>query len=343
MSSDPIDTLAKKGQLIQDEIKRLIKYRSTPDFEEVVGWQIDCGGKRIRPALTLLIVEAIGNKSIQETAILTTAAAVELIHNYSLVFDDIIDQGDLRRGKKTTRAKYGDELAIIAGLQLREIIDEAARQAGQEYFPKLSKLYSSTIDEMVEGERLDVLYEQKERSYDYYKSYQQKIVTEKDYMNMIWGKTGSLIKASCVAGAIIGDGSKDHITAAGEFGTGIGYAFQIMDDYLDLFAGAELGKQKGKDIIERKFGNYPLIKALQNLPADKKQELVEAIEGDYPESERVPKALNLIKQGKGDIEAKKTANELVQKAKSALETHFPQSKARDMLSGLAEYIVSRLY
>ncbi|MFX0113259.1 MAG: polyprenyl synthetase family protein [Candidatus Hodarchaeota archaeon] len=343
MSTDPMKILAEKGQMIREPMKRILKIRTSSDFEEVVHWQVECGGKRIRPALTILFAEAVGKKSAQDPHVIAAAAGIELIHNYSLILDDIIDQGNVRRGKPTTRAQYGDEMAILAAIQHREAIYHAARETGSEYFAEVIQYYSQAISEMAEGERLDVLFEQKDRPYPYYAKHRYDMVTEEEYLKMIHGKTASLIRAACAVGAIVGGGTKEQIKAAEEYGTAAGYAFQIMDDYLDLFGDEKLGKDIGKDIIEKKLGNIALIKALQNLPPKKQEELLNALRSDRSDEERVSKVMDLINQGNGKSLARESSEEHVTKAKTTLETSFRESEARMILSKMAEYVVSRLY
>jgi geranylgeranyl diphosphate synthase type I len=343
MSTDPMKILAEKGQMIREPMKRVLKIGTSSDFEEVVHWQVECGGKRIRPALTMLFAEAVGKKSGQDPQVIAAAAGIELIHNYSLILDDIIDQGNVRRGKPTTRAEYGDEMAILAAIQHRESIHHAARETGSECFPEVIWHYSQAISEMAEGERLDVLFEQKDRSYPYYTKHKYDKVTEEEYLKMIHGKTASLIRAACAVGAIVGGGTEEQIKAAEEYGIAAGYAFQIMDDYLDLFGDEKLGKDIGKDIIEKKLGNIALIKALQNLSPEKQEDLLNALKSDLPDEERISKVMDLINQGKGKSLARESSEKYVNNAKSALETSFPESEARMILSKMADYIVSRLY
>lgn len=335
--------LVEKGQIVKEPMKRFLKIGTSPEFEEIMRWQVESGGKRLRSALVLSFAKAIGKRSPQDPTIVAAAAGIELIHNMSLVYDDIIDQATTRRGKPTTRAKFGDEMAILAGIQHRECIYQAARETGSDYFPEVSRLFSEAISKLVEGERLDVLFEQRDRPFPYFTKHKYDRVTEKDYLQMINGKTASLIKAACAVGALVGGGTEKQIEAAGEFGTAIGHAFQIMDDYLDLFGDKKLGKEIGKDIIERKLGNIVIIKALQNLSHEKQEALLETMRSDLHEKELVSKVMDLINQGNGRSLTRKSAQEFIDKAKKALEENFLDSDARKELAKIAGYVVSRLY
>ncbi|MHA2501055.1 MAG: polyprenyl synthetase family protein [Candidatus Hodarchaeales archaeon] len=160
---------------------------------------------------------------------------------------------------------------------------------------------------------------------------------------MINGKTASLIRAACIVGCIVGGGNDQQIEAAREYGYAAGLAFQIIDDYLDLLGDEKLGKPIGKDIIERKLGNYVLIKALQGLPSEKQELLLETIQADLPDDERVEKAMELINQTDGARLAKETALNHIEKAKTPLDASYLDSSAKSMLISIADYLVSRLY
>ncbi|MCW4033377.1 MAG: polyprenyl synthetase family protein [Candidatus Bathyarchaeota archaeon] len=343
MSTDPMKILIEKGQIVKEPMIRFLKIGTSPEFEEIMRWQVESGGKRIRPALALSFAKAIGKRDPQDPTIIVAAAGIELIHNMSLIYDDIIDQATTRRGKPTTRAEFGDEMAILAGIQHRECIYQAARETGSDYFPEVSRLFSEAISEVVEGERLDVLFEQKDRPFPYFTKHKYDLVVEEDYLQMINAKTASLIRAACAVGALVGGGTEKQIEAAGEFGTAIGHAFQIMDDYLDLFGDKKLGKEIGKDIIEQKLGNIVIIKALQNLSHEKQEVLLETMRSDLREEERVSKVMDLINQGNGRSLTRKSAQEFIDKAKKALEENFPDSDERRVLAKIADYVVSRLY
>ncbi|MFQ6125431.1 MAG: polyprenyl synthetase family protein [Candidatus Heimdallarchaeota archaeon] len=343
MSTDLMKILAEKGQIIQEPMKRFLKIGTSPELEEIVIWQVESGGKRIRPALVLLFAEAIGKRSSQDPSIVAAAAGIELIHNMTLVYDDIIDQATLRRGKPTSRAEFGDEMAIMAGIQQREAVYHAARATGPKFFPKVSRMFSEAISELVEGERLDILFEQKDRPYSYYKKYKYDRITEADYLQMIKRKTASLIRTACAVGTLVSGGTVTQIAAAEKFGTAVGCAFQIMDDYLDLFGDERLGKVIGKDIIRRKLGNIVIIKALQNLPHTKQELILEIMRSNLPEEERVSKVMELINQGNGRSLAKESAEEFIVKAKKALEANFPDSNVRNILAQIADFVVSRLF
>ena len=244
------------GSSVEQKMYDYLLKDTHPDFIDLVKWQTYTGGKRLRPGLTLLFAEAFGANANDSKA-LSAAAGIELIHTYSLILDDIIDKGDLRRGKLTTRAKFGGEFAILSAIIHREAVYEAAK-ATEEYFNRSLEIYSKAIRQITEGERLDILFEQKEdRPSEYFMNHKYSSVSIEEYENMINGKTASLIIAACEIGALVGGASEDDQKIVAEYGYATGIAFQIADDYLDIFTESDkFGKVVYKDIIEQKLGNF---------------------------------------------------------------------------------------
>jgi len=257
--------LSTLGKSVEQKMYEFLLKDIHPDFKDLVSWQTHTGGKRLRPALTLLFAQALG-ASPDDSEVLSAAAGIELIHTYSLILDDIIDRGDLRRGQPTTRAKYGDEFAILSAIIHREAVYEAAKATGK-YITQSIAIYSEATRRLTEGERLDVLFEQKEeREHEYFIKHRFHEVTLADYRRMITGKTAALLAAACRLGAIVGGASLDEQACAEKYGWSVGIAFQIADDYLDIFSAVDtFGKVIYKDIIEQKLGNYVIVQALKML------------------------------------------------------------------------------
>lgn len=315
------------------------------DFKDLVRWQTETGGKRLRPALTLVFSQAFGAQQ-EDMKALAAAAGIELIHTYSLILDDIIDRGDLRRGKSTVRAKYGDEFAILSAIIHREAVYEAAKATG-EHFNETISLYSDTIRHLTEGERLDILFEQKEeRKHEYFQKNRYNLVTLKDYQRMIAGKTASLIAAACKLGAIIGGASLEEQICAERFGWATGVAFQIADDYLDIFAiSKEFGKQVYKDIVERKLGNFVIVQALESLGDNDAGLLREHLTNlDLSDEDRIKNCVPLIEKSNAKEITMKEAEKWVNKAVLTLSTvNLKNEEERDTLEKIAEFSIKRAF
>jgi geranylgeranyl pyrophosphate synthase len=337
--------LSTLGQSAESKMHEFLLKEVHSKFKDLVVWQTDTGGKRLRPALTLLFAKAFG-APYDDPKALSAAAGIELIHTYSLILDDIIDRGDLRRGKQTTRAKYGDEFAILSAIIHREAVYEAAK-ATDEHFSDTIDLYSQTIRKLTEGERLDILFEQKDdREHDYFRTHRYKEVTLNDYRTMIAGKTASLITAACTLGAIIGGASQADQEKAGEYGRAAGIAFQIADDYLDIFAVSDkFGKEVYKDIIEQKLGNFVIVKALQLLqPKDSQLFQKYLTDRKLSDKERVEKCIPLLEKSKVKEVVMKEAEEWSSKAISKLGTiQFKDDSVKTILEKVAEFTVKRAF
>ena len=315
------------------------------EFKDLIAWQTKAGGKRLRPALTLLFAQAFG-ASLDDPEVLAAAAGIELIHNYSLILDDIIDRGELRRGKPTVRAKYGDEFAILAGIIYREAVYEAAKATGKHVTAAIT-IYSETIRKLVEGERLDILFEQNdERTHEYFQAHRYSTVTLEEYVRMIAGKTASLLAAACRLGALIGGASVNEQMCAENYGWAAGMAFQIADDYLDMFAiSDEFGKEVYKDIIEQKLGNFVVIQALMKLKKDDANLLKEyLIDPTLSDEERVRKCAPLIEKSNIKEIVMKEAEKWAHKAKMILRTvDFQNEDLLIVLEKIAEFSVRRAF
>ena len=216
---------------------------------EAMRYSLDAGGKRLRPILTLAAAEAVAGSSVSvESAIelaLPAACAVELIHTYSLIHDDLpaMDDDSLRRGRPTNHVVHGEGMAILAGDGL--LTEAFALLAAEPRDPALAARKIRTIQTiavaaggggMVGGQAIDLL-AVGSSTFDQY-----------SLQDMHARKTGALIRAAAVAGAIMGGGSDEEIRAVDEYGRHLGLAFQIVDDILDVEGDAkDLGKTAGKD------------------------------------------------------------------------------------------------
>ncbi|MFX0185189.1 MAG: polyprenyl synthetase family protein [Candidatus Hodarchaeota archaeon] len=343
--SDVFTHMSKLSNSVEPIMLKFLLKDVHTDFKDLVQWQTKTGGKRLRPALTLLFSQAFGASDYNPEA-LAAAAGIELIHTYSLILDDIIDRGDLRRGEPTVRAKYGDEFAILAAIIHREAIYEAARATGR-FFDSTIRIYSETIRRLTEGERLDILFERKEdRHHEYFLNHRYSSVTQNDYRKMIVGKTAALLAAACKLGAIIGGASLDEQVCSEKFGWASGIAFQIADDYLDIFAvSKEFGKEVYKDIIEQKLGNFVVVQALRLLDQEKADQLKKFLtDPSLSDEERILKCMPLIEVSTAKEMAMKEAEKWAHKAKMVLSTiSLKNEDLRAILEKLAEFAVRRAF
>ncbi|MFQ6124393.1 MAG: polyprenyl synthetase family protein [Candidatus Heimdallarchaeota archaeon] len=336
---DMIEVLKEIGSMTDATIYNLLEKESSENFFDAVKFLITTGGKRVRPALTLLFCEAAGG--IRKEAY-GPAAGIELLHNYSLIMDDIIDNSTLRRGNPTVWKKYGIPIALLIGMHYREAAFEATKQVHNA--EQINELFSQAIRAMIEGERLDILFEQAGRTEPYILQHRYQDVTRDAYFDMIGRKTAEIIKVACQAGVLCAyHASKELLTTAGKYGWNAGLAFQLIDDYLDLFAQEEkFGKEIGKDIKEHKLGNLVIIYSLEELEEERRNKLLNIIRQEKPDQKDVSWVISTLKSTNGPVRVKKEAKRLEEEAKNAIAV-FPDSEAKQLLIDLVEFIVDRTY
>lgn len=239
-----------ENQIIDKEPKNLY---------DPISYILSLGGKRIRPVLTLLTTEIFDT---DYKLALPAALAVEVFHNSSLVHDDIIDEDPIRRGKPTVHKKWNTNIAILAG----DAMIILTYHYLQEYEPNLAKALTKAVNKMgievCEGQTWDVDFETRQD------------VTVSEYLKMIEYKTGALIATSMKMGAIIAQTSQENCDLIYDFGLNVGLAFQLQDDYLDLFGDTPtFGRRLCGDIISNKK-TYLYFKALEILSKSEKQQLM---------------------------------------------------------------------
>lgn len=244
--------------VVNAELDRLLPAESVPPgkVHAAIRWCVLAGGKRFRPLLTLAVGEALGAANKQ---LLATACALEMIHTYSLIHDDLpsMDDDDLRRGRATCHIRFGEAVAILAGDALQTLafqtISEDQELSAVKRMQLVSEIAraSGTPDGMVAGQAHDLEAESREVGAE-----------ELEQIHRL--KTGALILAAARSGAIIADASASELAAITDYSAHLGLLFQITDDLLDITATAEaLGKTPGKDMRSRK-ATYP---ALYGIPA----------------------------------------------------------------------------
>lgn len=288
---------------------------------------IKAGGKKFRPALTLLSCQAVGGKP--EKA-LKAAAAIELTHTFSLIHDDIMDNDDTRRGKPAVHKVWGEPLAVLAGDSLFaksfELLSQSAEDniAYERVVDALQVLTNSCIN-ICEGQALDMAFE------DTFN------VTKDEYMNMIYKKTGDLITASTTIGAIMGGASSNEIQALRTYGKQIGLAFQIQDDYIDLTGDESIGKPVGSDLVEGKK-TLMVVYALEKANKEDHDRLVELLEAN--DESIIPEAMEILEKYGAINYARSKAYDCVIESKQALSI-LPDSDAKDALFKLADFVFTR--
>jgi geranylgeranyl diphosphate synthase, type I len=336
MSPDPLTKIIKIGRKVDPIIFKTLAEASSPKFQSPVAYHFRTGGKRMRATLVLLACAACGGKIADG---LNPAALVEMIHNYSLVMDDLIDRGLVRRGKPTVRVQFGDSVALLIAMLYREALDDLIEKC---ISPRKTRMVAiQSMKDIIEGERLDMLLEQAGREDPYLKTQRVLNPTFSLYVEMIGKKTAALFKAASEIGAYSARANLQVVRSLGEFGWKAGLAFQVMDDVLDI-CGHETGKQLGKDIIEHKLGNAVILTAIRYLPPNKRSEILTALKSEKASQAMVMKVRQLVMETPAERDCREIAKKYLHEAKSHLSV-LERSVYRDGLATLSEAIVSRTF
>jgi len=312
------------NELMQVELEFERQARSNVQVIDYLGEYLRAsGGKRVRPALTILSNYAVGGDGSRYNSI-RMATVMEFLHTATLVHDDIIDKADTRRKRPTVNALYGNETAVLMGDWLYMSAFETS--LAERSLPVLDILTSVTR-KMTEGEILQLTL------------LGEADVSEAQYFDVLKRKTAYLFSASCEIGAILGGASEKQQTALRDYGLYLGTAFQLIDDLLDFTSNEEaLGKAAGADLLGGKV-TLPLIYLRDTEPSAR--EMVETVlrEGKYS-SVKPQDLLDAIVRSGALEQARARANEYAENACTALDI-LPDSDYCDSLRALPTYILNR--
>lgn len=253
-------SIEKITEIIENEIKQ-IDFKSKPsELYLPIYYALESGGKRIRPALTLLACNLFSDNI--NNAVLP-AIGLEVFHNFTLLHDDIMDKADLRRNRATVHKKWSDNVAILSGDAMMIKSYNFFYNLSPDLFKKTFEIFNKTALQVCEGQQFDMNFESIEN------------VSQSDYLKMIELKTAVLLGASLKIGAIIGGADAQQADLLYDFGKNLGISFQLHDDYLDSFGNqAIFGKKIGGDITANKK-TFLYIKALELADNRVKKNLIE--------------------------------------------------------------------
>jgi octaprenyl-diphosphate synthase len=308
-------------------VDRLIRDRLASDvvlINQVAEYIVGAGGKRLRPMLLLLAAGAAGGEAAIDARAHQLAAVVEFIHTATLLHDDVVDESDMRRGRRTANSVWGNAASVLVGdfLYSRsfQLMVELQRM-------EVMQLLADTTNRIAEGEVLQLLHI---RNPD---------TDEAAYLRVIERKTAVLFAAATRLGGLLADAPAAQCDALEAFGLDLGYAFQIADDVLDYAADAEaLGKNLGDDLAEGK-ATLPLIHAIAHSDASTSARLREIVSnGDVDALDEV---LAAIRSTGGLDYSRGRAAQYAMRAEAALGA-LPENAYTDALRGLAHYAVSRV-
>jgi octaprenyl-diphosphate synthase len=281
------------------------------------------GGKRVRPALTLLSDYAVGGDASRYNSI-RMATVMEFLHTATLVHDDVIDNAETRRNRPSINSRFGNQTAVLMGDWLYMSAFETS--LAERSLPVLDILTAVTR-KMTEGELLQLTL------------LGRTDISEEQYFDVLQRKTAYLFSACCEIGAILGGGTGEQQTALGEYGMKLGTAFQLVDDVLDFTATDEvLGKPAGLDLVEGKL-TLPLIYLLEKEPQWRTRLQTVMRDGNYHSVTR-EELLEAVERTGAMERARRRALEFAELARKALD-QLPDSEYCDALRSIPTFIIER--
>lgn len=282
-------------------------------------------GKQLRPLLALMMARTCSGGSVSEATV-RYAAASELLHNATLLHDDVADGSDQRRGVPTIRSMMGPSVSVLVGdywlVKAMELILGDSDSDAQ-----VIKIFSKTLSDLAEGEMLQL---QKAQSRD---------TDEKDYLRIIYNKTASLFEAACVSAAVSVKSAPEYEKAARDYAVALGLAFQIKDDILDYVGTESVGKPLGVDILEQKI-TMPLLGAMENAGEEWALRVRKMVADIVARPEYRDEIVRFVKENNGIEYAVERLHEYVSKAIDALSV-FPDSYEKTSLVELARFTAMR--
>lgn len=321
-----MDFLKPYADLIERNIQSLNLPATPETLYQPQRYILASNGKRIRPVLTLLGCGLCGG-DIRNA--MPAATAVELVHNFTLIHDDIMDQAESRRGKPSVHMKWNLSTAILSGDGMyTQALLLLQNLPGEVDFKEINRVFLEGINRVCEGQALDMEFEQRLD------------VTPEEYLDMISGKTAALLSVSMRLGALCAGAPAEQVALAGELGHSLGIGFQVQDDLLDVIADPEkFGKTPGGDISEAKK-TFLMVKTLQYCNKPERDWLVGCLKNRPLQPDDVQKVMELYKMYGVTEEARSLIGSYYQKAEKIAE-QFGESDYKQDLYNLINYLKNR--
>ena len=322
-------TAAEILKMVNEFLDHLSYDRKPESLYEPIKYVLSMGGKRIRPTLMLL---AYNLYKENPEDILMNACALETYHNYTLLHDDLMDNADMRRGHLTVHKKWNDNTAILSGDSMLVLAFQRMMQCDTKHLKDILDLFTVTALEIGEGQQYDMEFETRND------------VKEEEYIEMIRLKTSVLLACALKIGAILADASAEDADNLYKFGEQIGLAFQLQDDYLDVYGDSKVfGKEIGGDITSNKK-TYMLINAFNKANAAQREELTRWVSArDFDRNEKVDAVTRLYNEiGIDQLAQDKIAYYFAQSKKFLDAVNVPEEK-KEELRKYAQKMMKRQY
>lgn len=316
-------------KMVNEFLDHLSYDRKPESLYEPIKYVLSMGGKRIRPTLMLL---AYNLYKENPEDILMNACALETYHNYTLLHDDLMDNADMRRGHLTVHKKWNNNTAILSGDSMLVLAFQRMMQCDTKHLKDILDLFMVTALEIGEGQQYDMEFETRND------------VKEEEYIEMIRLKTSVLLACALKIGAILADASAEDADNLYKFGEQIGLAFQLQDDYLDVYGDSKVfGKEIGGDITSNKK-TYMLINAFNKANDAQRKELTRWVSArDFDRNEKVDAVTRLYNEiGIDQLAQDKIAYYFAQSKKFLDAVNVPEEK-KEELRKYAQKMMKRQY
>ena len=324
-------SIAEVKELVEVRIQRALTHTTLDRLSGAMMHLVEGGGKRLRATLPWLVAKAVGDT---HSGLLDVGAAIEIIHNFTLVHDDIMDDDDIRRGRPAVHIAYDLPTAINAGDAMLAIAFEAmavAEGIEPELLPFLVKRIGRMVRKCSEGQQLDIEFEDRE------------IVSEEEYIEMINGKTAAMFLTCAEVGSHLAGADSDTIQCMHDWGLALGLCFQLMDDLIDVLSDSDtLGKPSGSDVAQGKR-TLMVIHALRQPSSQSKDDLLDVLgKGDDVTADQVMLAHKAL-HDLGSIDYARTKAESYHRRAHDCLDKIPKSPAMRALRELTDYQLKRIF
>ena len=321
-----MNSIEKNAKIVNQYL--VSKLKGNPhDLYSAASHLIVSGGKRLRPYMVMKSCEMLGGKT--KNAI-NAASAIEMVHNFTLVHDDIMDNDEMRHGVTTVHKKFGMPIAILAGDVL---FSKAYQVVSSTNLPSnsvielVSRLAKSCVD-VCEGQLLDISMANSE-----------KIPSQSQYIKMIEKKTAALFEVSCAMGAICANAKRKDVSNLSSFGKNLGIAFQITDDLIGVLGDSKVTKKPvGNDLREGKK-SLPILLAINHAKGENKEIILKAFGNSFATQDDIEKALKIIRRLKIEKTVRRQAQSYAQRAKKSIQSY--SGSAKNDLLALLSFVVKR--
>jgi len=321
-----LNSIEKNAKIVNRYL--VSKLKGNPhDLYSAASHLIVSGGKRLRPYMVMKSCEMLGGKT--KNAI-NAASAIEMVHNFTLVHDDIMDNDEMRHGVTTVHKKFGMPIAILAG----DVLFSKAYQVisstnlpSNSVIELVSRLAKSCVD-VCEGQLLDISMANSE-----------KIPSQSQYIKMIEKKTAALFEVSCAMGAICANAKRKDVSNLSSFGKNLGIAFQITDDLIGVLGDSKVTKKPvGNDLREGKK-SLPILLAINHANGENKEIILKAFGNSFATQDDIEKALKIIRRLKIEKTVRRQAQSYAQRAKKSIQSY--SGSAKNDLLALLSFVVKR--